>query len=375
MISRLGSMSANIIRFCRFLRTKGFVIGVEEETIALKAVQHIDIGRPDDFFLALKTTLCRNKKQLDNFDELYGSYWKETSKAEDSKKKEDGSHNKSIPNATEQFKSLNAWLHGNQNSETEETATYSRLEGLSRKDFSTITGEEIDELMQYLKSLSRHLAARMNRRYEKSRLQNLPDLRQTLRKNLRRGGELMDIVYRQAKKKRVKTVILCDVSQSMELYTVFLLQFMYAFQQVFTRVETFTFSTSLNRMTSYMKENNFSETIDLLKKENIGWNGGTRIGESLDEFVREYAEKLLDRKTIVIILSDGWDTGDIDMLERNMENIHGRVAKLIWLNPLAGYSDYRPLVAGMKAALPFIDIFASAHNAASLRQLGKSLAI
>jgi uncharacterized protein with von Willebrand factor type A (vWA) domain len=185
----------------------------------------------------------------------------------------------------------------------------------------------------------------------------------------------MDIVYRQAKKKKVKTVILCDVSRSMELYSVFLLQFMYAFQQVFTRVETFAFSTSLKRITSLMKENNFRDAVELLGKDNSGWNGGTRIGKCLDEFVREYAEKLLDRKTIVIILSDGWDTGDIEMLGRNMENIHSRVAKLIWLNPLAGYKDYQPLVAGMKTALPFIDVFAPAHNAASLRQLGKSLAL
>jgi uncharacterized protein with von Willebrand factor type A (vWA) domain len=146
---------------------------MEEEATTLKAVQYIDIGRPGDFFLAMKTTLCRNKKQLDEFEELYMSYWKESGRAEDSKKKEDKSRNKSAPTPAKQFRSLNSWLNSNNNSESQETAGYSRFETLSQKDFSTVTGEEIDELMQYLKSLSRQLAARTNRRYEKSWSQNL----------------------------------------------------------------------------------------------------------------------------------------------------------------------------------------------------------
>ncbi len=159
----------------------------------------------------------------------------------------------------------------------------------------------------------------------------------------------------------------------MELYSAFLIQFMYAFQHVFNRVETFAFSTSLKRITPLLKENNFRDAMELLGHQSSGWSGGTRIGECLEEFTNEYADKLLNRKTIVIILSDGWDTGDIEMLEKNMENIHTRSAKLIWLNPLAGYEAFQPQVAGMQAALPFIDVFAPAHNMESLRKLSKAL--
>ena len=369
MISRLGSISANIVQFCRFLRTRGYTIGTEEEITSLNALHHIDLANPDEFLLAMKATLCKSKKQLNEFDELFFTYWKELKKAVDSKLKEEKTLKKNAASPNEQFKSLSSWLKGNQNNETLETASYSSFESLSRKDFSTVPDDEIDELMKCMKSLSRQLAARVKRRYEKTSNRNLPDLRLTLRKNLRRGGELMDIVYRKPKKNRVKIVILCDVSRSMELYSAFLLQFMYAFQKVYSRVETFAFSTSLVRITSMMKENNFRDVLEILSKESSGWHGGTRIGESLETFSREYAEKLLDRKTIVIILSDGWDTGDIEMLRRNMENIHNRAAKLIWLNPLAGYEAFQPDVSGIKAAMPYIDVFAPEHNAASLRKI------
>jgi uncharacterized protein with von Willebrand factor type A (vWA) domain len=159
----------------------------------------------------------------------------------------------------------------------------------------------------------------------------------------------------------------------MELYTVFFIQFMYAFQQVYGKIETFTFSTSLKRVTTFLKEKNFREALRLLGTENSNWEGGTRIGVSLDSFVREYSKKMLDSKTIVIILSDGWDIGDLDLLRTNMELIQARSKKIVWLNPLTGFASYRPEVAGMQTVIPFIDVLAPAHNVESLRQLGKWL--
>jgi uncharacterized protein with von Willebrand factor type A (vWA) domain len=181
----------------------------------------------------------------------------------------------------------------------------------------------------------------------------------------------MDIMHRRPKRNRVKLLMLCDVSKSMELYAAFLLQFLYAFQQVYLRMETFTFSTSLQRITPILKQKHFGDALELLSNENEGWNSGTRIGESLNTFVNDYSNKLVDSKTIVIILSDGWDTGNIDMLKKSMQLIHTKAKKVIWLNPLAGYAAYRPEVAGMKAAMPYIDIFAPVYNVDSLRKLSK----
>ena len=368
MITRQTSLLKNIVHFCRFLRQNGFAASVEEEATALIALPFIDYTNSTIFHLALKSILCRSKTQLNEFDNLFHEYWKELKKAVDSKVKKVPEEKKSFQKGAS-IKSLNAWLHGNRNKETEDTSTYSTQENLSHKDFSAVPDDEVDALMQLIKALSRRLATKVNRRYKPSHKIDLPDLRLTLRKNLRSGGELLDIIHRRPKRNRVKLLVLCDVSKSMELYSAFLIQFMYAFQQVYSRVETFVFSTALKRITTILKQNNFRESMYSLSTENNGWGGGTRIGESLEAFVEEYGKKLLDSKTIVIILSDGWDTGNIDMLEKNLGVIHTRVKKIIWLNPLAGFTAYRPDTAGMKAAMPFIDVFAPVHNADSLRKL------
>ncbi len=240
---------------------------------------------------------------------------------------------------------------------------------MSQKDFSTVPADELDELMQSIKALSRRLAGHLNRRSEKSNKINLPDLRRTLRKNMRHGGELIEIAFRKPKRNRTKLVVLCDVSKSMDLYAKFLLQFMYAFQQVYNRIETFAFSTSLQYITPLLKQNDFNAALRLLSTQSNNWSGGTRISESLYKFVKEYASRFLDKRAIVIIISDGWDTGAIPLLELSMRLIKNKSKKIIWLNPLAGYTAYRPDVAGMHAAMPYIDVFAAAHSVNSFKNL------
>lgn len=372
MITRQTSLSKNIVQFCRFLRQKGFGVTIEEESLSLQALQFIDYNNNDVFRQTLKATLCHSKSQLDEFDTVFHEYWKKLEKAVDAKTKED-LKNKTVFHQQTFYKTLKKWLHGNGNNETEETATHSIQETLLRKDFSTVPEDEVEELMQTIKAIAKRLAAKTNRRYEFSYKTDMPDLRKTLRKNLRRGGELLDIVHRKPQRNRLKLVLLCDVSRSMELYSAFLIQFMYAFQQVYRRMETFVFSTSLKRITSLLKQKNFQDAMQLLSIENNGWSGGTRIGESLDSFVKDYGKKMIDSRTIVVILSDGWDTGNIDLIKQNMKFIHARSKKLIWLNPLAGFEDYKPHVSAMKAALPFIDVFAPVHNVESLKRLGRWL--
>jgi uncharacterized protein with von Willebrand factor type A (vWA) domain len=138
-------------------------------------------------------------------------------------------------------------------------------------------------------------------------------------------------------------------------------------------METFVFSTALQRITHLLKQKNFREALHLLGSQKSSWSSGTRIGESLEAFVKDYAKNMIDSKTIVIILSDGWDTGNTDPLKKSMEYLHNRSKKLIWLNPLAGYPGFQPDVAGMKTAMDYIDVFAPVHNAESFRRLGRLL--
>jgi len=369
MITRQTSFSANIVGFCRFLRQRGFGLSVEEEATALQAVQFVNLDERSTFSLALKSVVCKSRKELNEFDNLFNEYWKELGRALDCKVKTEEKPTLKPVSKDASFKSLKSWLNGNRNEEIEQTASYSISENLSQKDFSTVPTDEIDELMRSIKALSKRLASHLNRRYEKTGKVNLPDLRRTLRKNMRNGGELVEIAFRKPKRNRTKVVVLCDVSKSMDLYASFLLQFMYAFQQTYSRIETFAFSTSLQCITSLLRQNDFTTALKEITNQSNSWSGGTRIGQSLHTFVEEYASKALDKRTIVIVLSDGWDTGAIPVLEQSMEVIHNRSKKVIWLNPLAGYTSYRPEVAGMKAAMPYVDVFAPVHNAESLKKL------
>ncbi len=166
-------------------------------------------------------------------------------------------------------------------------------------------------------------------------------------------------------------MLLCDVSGSMDLYSRFLLQFLFAMQNVFGRVETFTFSTRLTRVTEHLRGRSYRQVLRRLE-EVRDWSGGTKIGESLAEFGREWSH-LLDRRTIVIVLSDGWDTGEPEVLAAALLRIKRRAGRLVWLNPLLGNPSYEPLTRGMAAALPLLDEFAPAHNLAALRDLARTL--
>ncbi len=373
MIKRQTSISRNIVQFCRFLRLKGFAVSVEDEATALNALLFIDYSNRDVFALGLKCVCCKSRAQQNKFDALFNEYWKEIETAIDSKIKTTAQPVLKTVSKEPSFKSLKTWLNGNQNEEVEQTSFYSIHENLSQKDFSSVPADELDELMRIIRALSVRLAAHINRRYRKSPKDDLPDLRRTLRKNMRFGGELLEIACRKPRPNRTKLAIICDVSKSMDLYAAFLLQFMFAFQQVYRRMETFTFSTSLQCITTLLKQHDFKNAIELLGRKNNSWSGGTRIGESLHQFVNDYESRILDKRTIIIILSDGWDTGNIALLEQSMETIKARSKKVIWLNPVAGYHSYQPDTAGMRAAMPFVDVFTSVHNAESLRKLAKWL--
>ena len=200
------------------------------------------------------------------------------------------------------------------------------------------------------------------------------DLRRTIRHGIPRGGELIDLKYRIRKRKPGRLVILLDVSGPMNPYSLFLLKFAYALEKHFQRVHTFLFSTQLVDITAALKTPSLSEALAALSREDAGWSGGTKIGESLREFHRVHGRRLLSRDTLLMILSDGWDTGEPDLLAAELAAAKRRVGKLIWLNPLLGLEGYEPITRGMSAALPFIDVFAPAHNLESLLALERHLA-
>ena len=373
-IQRHTSLSANMVAFCQFLRSRGFKIGPSEIADTLLTLEILQpFSNVNTFELALQTILAKTHKQQSQFSALFQEYWKELEKALDSKVVDQKTKSPDKkPSKQEAFMALKNWLHGNKaNEEEQEVATYSEVETFTSRSFTSFSDEELEEVVQIIRQIARKLARKVARRKQKSNKTQLLDIKRTLRLNLRRGGEIIDLVYRKPKKNKWKIILLCDISQSMELYSRFLIQFIYSFQSTYPNIETFVFSTSITRITEELKEEEAETALKNIGDKVTHWSGGTKIGDSLQEFVVKYAYKLLDSKTFVMILSDGWDIGDTQTLEESMQHIKRKSNKVIWLNPLAGNPNYTPNTKGMQTALPYIDIFASVHNIDSLKQIIK----
>ncbi len=349
-------------------------MGPAEQSDALRALATLPFTDREIFRLTLRATLTKSHAEQKLFDKLYPEYWKNLERAVDSKVKPGDvvERQKSRPAQNPRqapVQNIKDWLNGEQSDEETEMAAYSAAKVLTRKDFSLFSDDEIRAVMKLISAIAKTLATRVNRRFQRDDSGNNFDLRRTMRQNLRRGGEIIELEFRKRKQQRLRLVVLCDVSKSMDLYSRFLLHFLFAFQNVYKRIETFVFSTALHRVTESLRTGYFSESLQNLSTNVPDWSGGTKIGASLHDFVKEYGSRLLDHQTVVVIMSDGWDTGDIDILSESMAKIHRKAARVIWLNPLAGSADFQPTVRGMAAAWPYIDVFAPVHNVESLRQL------
>lgn len=255
----------------------------------------------------------------------------------------------------------------------EVTRTYSDRELLRHKNFAEMSAEEAEAVKQMMAHFLWKVSERRTRRKRPGK-GHLIDMRRTLRRSLRSEGEVFSWAYREQKTKPRPLVVIADISGSMERYTRLLLHFIYGMKSALNRpMEAFVFSTRLTRITRPLQ----LRDLDLALK-NVGslvhdWAGGTRIGESLKTFNFDWGRRVLGRGAVVLIISDGWDRGDVDLLSREMARLQRNCNRLIWLNPLLGAPDYEPLTRGIRAALPHIDDFLPVHNLASLEDLAKRL--
>ena len=375
------ALSAGVLRFAGLLRRHGLPLSVTQAIDAARALEHLDVGDRSDLHLGLRAVLVGRPEDYPTYDRCFEAFWRPAAdappdasglpSAESDAMGEEGA---TIDRAAKRETSaLDSWsAEADDAGEPLSVPGVSDREALMGQDFSTFTADQLDEVFRLTIQIARRLARRLTRRRRPVRRRGRVDLRRTLRANLTRA-DLVELRFRERKRRKVRLVVLCDVSGSMDLYSRFLLQFLFALQSVFGKVETFTFSTRLTRITDYLRARNYQQVLRRLTDVR-DWSGGTRIGESLAEFNRGWPS-LVDRRTIVIILSDGWDTGEPDVLAAELMRIKRRAGRVIWLNPLLGNPSYEPLTRGMAAALPLVDHFAAAHNLAALRQLAGHLSL
>jgi uncharacterized protein with von Willebrand factor type A (vWA) domain len=352
-----------------------------EVTDAVRALDHLDLGDRHELYLGLRAIFVTRPEEVPPFDRCFDAFWRIAAAGDDSSgfipapAIEDPT-GASVVKSDQKREALALDSWGEEEAEEAgdplSVPLASEAEALVHQDFSTFGADQLDDLLKLTVKIARRLAHRMSRRRRPRKRRGRVDLRRTLRANLTKG-DLIDLRFRERKRKKVRLVLLCDVSGSMDLYSRFLLQFLFALQNVFGRVETFIFSTRLTRITEFLRGRSYRQVLRRLTDVR-DWSGGTKIGESLAQFNREWPH-LVDRRTIVIVLSDGWDTGEPDVLATELMRIKRRSARVIWLNPLLGNPSYEPLTRGMAAALPLIDDFAAGHNLAALRNLAGKLHI
>jgi uncharacterized protein with von Willebrand factor type A (vWA) domain len=362
------------------LRRQSLPISPLQTLETVRALDHLDLGDRQEIYLGMRALFVTRPEERPVFDRCFESFWRTQVEPDPLGQALAGPEipedMADAPIDSQGARRERLALEGWGDAEEEEggdplsVPAASDQEALAARDFSTFSPDQLDEVLRLTVQIAKRLARRVSRRRRPVRRRGRVDLRRTLRANLTRG-EIIELRYRQRKRRKVRLVLLCDVSGSMDLYSRFLLQFLFALQHVFSRVETFTFSVHLTHVTEYLKARSYREVLKRLQDVR-DWSGGTRIGESLAEFNRHWSY-LVDRRTIVMLLSDGWDTGDPDVLATELLRIKRRAGRVIWLNPLLGNPSYEPLTRGMAAALPLVDHFAAAHNLAALRELADRL--
>ena len=236
------------------------------------------------------------------------------------------------------------------------------------KDFGEFSHAELEHARRLLEKLPWTFSVRRTRRWQRAATGSV-DLRPVLRRNLMEGGEPIDLPRRQRRDAPRPLVLLADVSGSMERYSRMLLHFLYGLGRSGARVETFLFATRLTRVTRHLAGRRANEAFARVARDVQDWGGGTRIGEALRTFNTRWARRVMRNGPIVLIVSDGWDRGDPELLAAELARVRRSCRRVIWLNPLLGSAAYQPLTRGMQAALHQVDDFLPAHNLNSLEQL------
>ena len=372
-----GGITENISRFSNLLKDSGVAVSLPAVLDTLQGLKLIDICNFVEFKDLLRANLICRQQDLALFDTLFHSFWLgrksnlQMFPADKSDKHQKGSH----PQLYQ------ADDDGNPRSpEADETAaSHQGAIGYSPESLQQ-TGQAKElhftaspELYAQICKLLQPLNNRLSRRRQFAIRGHQISLKRLLRKNMQFGGELifLDFVKKKLKKRRV--VFFCDVSGSMDVYTLMILQFIHALKQLGRRTEIFFFATDLSRGTSHFEVNDFNSAIGRISDLFDDWGGGTRIGHCLQIFNDRYGLRLPTSKDIVIIFSDGWDRGEIDELDNQMACLKRKAYKIIWLNPLLQTKDYQPICQGMRTALPYVDYFLPMAALQDIRLLTRTL--
>ena len=372
----------NLIHFTRLLHRLGLDVPAGRTRDVAAALACVDAGRRSEFYHTLRSLLVHRADDLALFDEAFRVFWrkphgdwttKDLSAMGEKRRSGAPEYESEAPPDSDAAGDAGG---GEPRYGVERMAvlSYSDRDALYAKDFEQFTEDEVAAAERMLAELDWELGEHRSKRWTPGSGPAL-DLRRAVRANMRYGGELIDLPERRRKTRRRPLVLLCDVSGSMERYSRMLLHFVHALSGGGRpgRVESFVFATRLTRITRQLAARSAAAVVPALPRRIGDFGGGTRIGDALRTFNLEWARRVRGQGPIVLLISDGWDRGEPELLRAEMARLQRSCHRLIWLNPLLGSPDYLPLTRGMQAALPCIDDFLPVHNLASIEALARHL--
>jgi uncharacterized protein with von Willebrand factor type A (vWA) domain len=377
MHERVGArMTGRLTLLAATMRAAGVRVGVGELLSAHKALSAVDPVDREAAYFALRATLCSRQEDLAAFDAAFAEWFLPApSPPPEPPPGLDEVAKLVLPRTAVPGAAGIPELEA----DTEVVpSAWSDVELLREKDFADYTDEERRRARRVMRRLAGAVPTRPSRRTRRARRRGAAppagrlDLRGTMRASMRTAGDPVERHWREPGERPRPLVLVCDVSGSMEPYARMLLAYMQACVAARRRVEAFVFGTRLTRVTGELRGRDPDAALERAAGAARDWSGGTRIGEALATLNREHGRRL-GRGAVVVLLSDGWDRGEPEQLEREVARLARCSHRLIWLNPLKAHPDYQPLTRGMRAALPHVDEFMAANSLASLEELAEAL--
>jgi uncharacterized protein len=384
--SEMSGARRRLAGFARTLRDNGFKVGLAETSDALTILTSPAAGRASSLKPALRALFCATHSDWERFDEIFEAFWQ----GRDMRQRQvlRGSSGQNLASAARRLSEAHVPKDAlglpdrvERRNDADATDGRGRREGASRVESLATTDlrhivdpDEVAATHALAARLARTMRARLVRREQVRRHGRRLDLRRTIHRNVSHGGTLIDLAWRRRKIKPLRLVVLLDASGSMSLYTAFFVRFLHGVVDSFREAEAFVFHTRLAHVSPSLRDRDVTRAVDKLALMAQGIGGGTRIGESLATFNRWHARRVINSRTALMIVSDGYDTGAPERLGEEMRRLARRCRRIIWLNPLIGWRDYSPQARGMQAALPYVDLFAPAHNLENLAALEPYLA-
>lgn len=384
--ARDNGPSARIVGFFSHLRFNNLKLGVSEVETALTILGRINLSDPFEVRRSLKPLCVGNLDESRRFEDLFDSYWMDTGRV---KRKvipngNVASEEKKVSEVGDKAKDNSESSSGAQNEPDEETAILNdqregelvAVEEASKmhKDLREfVTNQEIDDAMEVAIRIGKALRDKRSRRLVNSKKGQALDFRKTIRRSLSTGGDPFKLINKSKPDRPKRIVALCDVSGSMNVYSKIFLAFLSALMRNDKNTDAYLFHTELVRVTDALRDENTGRSMEKLSLLANGFGGGSRIGHSIKKFSKTYARRFVNSRSVIMILSDGYDSNNVNDLVKALTNLKKRGCKIIWLNPLKGWKDYAPVTASMAASLPYLDLFSAANTLNDLAALDEEL--